>query len=290
LKKTERKQDQQNAEAHLRKVSDRYVYDSSSGLYKQKSANHEENRSTDTNGHSHSFPFFVDVRRDWVPIVVSALSIALLGVTIYYARKQWKAMDDTLREIKKQTISNKTSAEAAKSSADTAAATLRLHDSDRRLYVIFKEYGNVIFDSNQTIKTGEQIINIGQSLAERVTFEGHIWYGEHTPERVDAYFAGLPDAPSRPAVLYLIPHTGENDPGPESPGFRVTTFTSKGIPTAKDMEFIHTNEDSVMIAGRVWYVDTIGNQYRTDFCSRILLTGLIADCKIADCKKHNEIK
>jgi hypothetical protein len=111
--KDKRDRYQSDAQAYLEKVSGRYVFDETSGIYKKKTDKHDDNRSTDTTGHYKRFPFWVNVHRDWLALGVSGLTLLLLAGTVHYTRKQWIGMNDTLAEVSKQTIASQQSAEAS---------------------------------------------------------------------------------------------------------------------------------------------------------------------------------
>lgn len=104
MEKQERRQYQDETDAYLDKVSGRYVFDSASGIYRQKPSQHHENSgSADATGRYKWIPFWVNVQRDWIVIAISGFTTLLLFVTVYYSHKQWKAMNDTLCEARKQT-------------------------------------------------------------------------------------------------------------------------------------------------------------------------------------------
>ena len=94
MDKSKRSEYDKDAQSYLDKVSDRYIFDRTGGIYKQKSHDDAEKRCTDTTGRFKRFPFWVNVKRDWVAFVLSGLTLILLAYTVRYTRRQWIAMSD----------------------------------------------------------------------------------------------------------------------------------------------------------------------------------------------------
>lgn len=124
---------QDGADRYLRHVDDTYVFDESSGLYKpisrHKQNDAEEKRRVEVQGQPLRIQTKVDW--DWLDILFKTLgflatvaTLVLLWLTVRYAHRQWKAMDQTLGEVQKQTVSVKESADAAKKSADVGEEML----------------------------------------------------------------------------------------------------------------------------------------------------------------------
>jgi hypothetical protein len=97
-----------------RNIDDTYVYDSASGLYKPQSHENEEERREKRRGRNSRLPFFANVRRDWLTIFFSAVTLVVVGAYTYYAKGQWHEM---IR-----------AANAAKSAAETARLQLELSE------------------------------------------------------------------------------------------------------------------------------------------------------------------
>src|SRR5450631_872066 len=75
-----------------RNIDDTYVYDSASGLYKPQSHENEEERREKRRGRNSRLPFFANVRRDWLTIFFSAVTLVVVGAYTYYAKGQWHEM------------------------------------------------------------------------------------------------------------------------------------------------------------------------------------------------------
>lgn len=103
MKNPEAEQHERDSDRYLQNIGDRYVFDGPSGIYKQQptEATEEARRQPDPNQHGN--PLWVNVRRDWLMIALSALTLILLGFTVHYAKKQWMAMNDTYKQMSQQT-------------------------------------------------------------------------------------------------------------------------------------------------------------------------------------------
>jgi hypothetical protein len=113
-----RKSNREAAEEYLGKVSDRYIFDAASGLYKPKTEQQRENKSTDTTGRFKRLPVWVSVKTDWLVTGVSIFTLILLCFTVYYTRRQWL-------EANRSANASETAAHAAESAAKTADQTLK---------------------------------------------------------------------------------------------------------------------------------------------------------------------
>jgi hypothetical protein len=101
-----------------KEFSPRYVFDTSSGLYIPEIHPDASNPKSYGAGSKRNFPLQVNIKRDWIIVTISALTIVLLSFTVYYAHKQW---------IEMVTAANaaSSSAEAAKKSAESAISEMR---------------------------------------------------------------------------------------------------------------------------------------------------------------------
>jgi hypothetical protein len=241
---------------------------------KAAEANHKQNHSTQR----------VMAAGTWV--TAFATLAAAIGAFVYahIAAKQAKIMGDTLTEIKNQTPSIQKSADAAATAASVAQKSLSQHDADRRPYVTIKGLGNTAITRTQVIEQNMELLNWGQSLAVNALLNGHIFYGKGTAKFVDDYFRKLPTTPEKPGGMSVIPHiAGQNEM--DSPSFSYVTIDSRPFAPSDDaIAFINTHVGGLMLAGRIWYKDTLGHPYWTDFCYQSLLTHAVSTCE-----KHNEI-
>ncbi len=204
----------------------------------------------------------------WTAAATVVIAVATVFYTIYAKRQWW--------ELRRST-------NAAESAATTASETLKQSIADRRPYVTARIIGTLAISFAKPIQVNIQLINWGRSLATDVTVDGHVWYGEGIAAIVDKYFTEIPLVPQQSDILFLIPNIDGDKV--QSPSFKYTTIDSGNqAPSHRAIQFILHQDGGVMAAGRVWYRDTFGNRYRTDFCFRTLLSGAMADCP-----KHNEI-
>lgn len=103
---------QRDAQELLRETRDAYVLNVATGLYEPKSEGTVQQVEQQTPGYQGERPFFVSIRPHWtgtaasitafVGLVISFLTLLLLGATAYYAKKQWKTMDETYQQVKTQ--------------------------------------------------------------------------------------------------------------------------------------------------------------------------------------------
>lgn len=110
MENPKREQHQRESAQYLRKVGERYVFDAASLIYRHKTAEAEDATQSAPTANNRRNPFWVDVRRDWLVVSISAITILLLVLTVHYSRRQWiaanksaKAAEKTLWEIQKQT-------------------------------------------------------------------------------------------------------------------------------------------------------------------------------------------
>lgn len=101
---------EEKARQYLRDIDDAYILNQSGTLYEPKAEDTQDQRSQNSAGANRDSPFHVSILRDWIPIIVSALTFLLLCGTVYYAHKQWweaqrtaDASANTFCEIQKQT-------------------------------------------------------------------------------------------------------------------------------------------------------------------------------------------
>jgi hypothetical protein len=98
------------ATKYLQKIGDRYVYNGTSGLYEPKPSNSKGDNEHHPSQETKRPLFHVEVKRDWLILVLSFLTLLGLGFTVRYTRKQWLesnrsagTSENTLGEIQKQT-------------------------------------------------------------------------------------------------------------------------------------------------------------------------------------------
>jgi hypothetical protein len=104
--------EQYDSEQYLKNTEDRFVFDSSTGIYKPKT-DHKHKES------SHLHKIWDNFRKHWASIILNGLTLFFVIKYTNYARLQWQ-------EMKRAADATKLAAEAAKSSATTADATLHI--------------------------------------------------------------------------------------------------------------------------------------------------------------------
>ena len=110
MENPKRQDHERNSSRYLANIGERYVYDSTSLLYKHNTTKADRDAQNNAAQNDPRSPFWVSVRRDWLAVIISALTILLLAFTVHYARKQWLeanasaiAAQRTLCEIQRQT-------------------------------------------------------------------------------------------------------------------------------------------------------------------------------------------
>lgn len=78
-----------NARKFLQDAKDVYVLNKSGTLYEPRFETARNEPLHDTIGENKNSSFYVHVLRDWFPTIISALTLLLLGATVFYAHKQW---------------------------------------------------------------------------------------------------------------------------------------------------------------------------------------------------------
>jgi hypothetical protein len=101
LGKHPRKSNTDDASSYLDNVGDRYVFNGISGLYEPKSKDPKDEGKNNSAESYRKSPFKLDIKRDWMALVISAVSLMLFGYTIHYARLQWQAMDASVVQSKR---------------------------------------------------------------------------------------------------------------------------------------------------------------------------------------------
>jgi hypothetical protein len=104
-----------------RNIDDTYIFDPSTGIYKPKAIETDQERARKQAGTNRRTSFFTDNKTDWRPVwiatVISLFTVALLGLTVRYSHKQWIEM---IRSADATTLA----ANAATSAAQTAQQSM----------------------------------------------------------------------------------------------------------------------------------------------------------------------
>jgi hypothetical protein len=134
---------EEKAQRYLDKVGDRYVLNESGTVYEPKPDQSEAQRKENTAGTHHGVPFQVHVSRDWIATILSALTLVLLGFTVYYAQRQWQEMNGTLCEMRQQTALLQQQVEAATAAIVTKQFRITWPTKQAYLSVILNNRGRV---------------------------------------------------------------------------------------------------------------------------------------------------
>ncbi len=84
-----RQRDKSRSQQESAHTAEGYVLDGSSGLYVPKSDPREEKRNNPCESCQPRPPLNVKVRRDWIIILISVLTLFGLGLTVYFTKRQW---------------------------------------------------------------------------------------------------------------------------------------------------------------------------------------------------------
>ncbi|MGA8142716.1 MAG: hypothetical protein WB987_02375 [Candidatus Acidiferrales bacterium] len=158
--------------------------DSDPGSLERTSGETETQRRHWRAGVNSESRFFTDVRTDWRPIIVasaiSVLTVALLGVTIHYARLQWIETGKAAKAAKDSAEAARTAAGEAEKANDLARESL---ESVQRAFVLF--------DGN---KFNKSVLNGTAYLEFTATFEN----AGTTPAMVLGHMYDISELPTEP--------------------------------------------------------------------------------------------
>jgi hypothetical protein len=116
-----RERHDEDTDRYLNRVQSRFAVHDSSDLYVPKHLKLDEQPpNADDPGTTSTQRLLFDGARNWLPILISATTLLLLGLTVLYTRRQWRTMNDTLGEIRQQTSSAQTTAIASQNMAQAA--------------------------------------------------------------------------------------------------------------------------------------------------------------------------
>jgi hypothetical protein len=168
-------------------------------------------------------------------------------------------MERTFAEVKKQTESAETSANASKSAAETSALTMRL---DQRAWVIVK-YPTIPLTIGQPIAVPLTLENIGKTLAKNISavFAIYVTKRGETPDFVCAhghsYYSFGPTG-------YFPPNIPDTERW-----FALSRKDSRTITLTKDMDdAIRDGKLAITIHGKIDYEDIFGTPHWVTFCQQ----------------------
>jgi hypothetical protein len=216
------------------------------------------------------------------------LAFAAAAIYGFLAYLQWRDFDESIaisqiiaRQSRVQAIAAQSAAQAAQSALSQSS---RQFEQDQRPYVWFSTLNRHNFAPNIPISVDVHFANYGKSPAIREMGDGTVFFGENALVKADQWFAKTTVQKMRlePGSVSIIPPG--IPPDPEKTGHR-TTLQSTTFPTSTDIGVIVAHDFYLVIVMRIAYMDTAGNNYRSDICY-----GLLASGAVEACSKHNEIK
>jgi hypothetical protein len=284
-------EDKQNPKRYLRDVDDTYVFDITTGLYKPKSYNEEFYTSDKKPGSHKRFPLFVNPKRDWLTIIVSLLTLIVVGLYTHYARLQWQ-------EAKRTAGQSIISAAAAKSAAETAHNTLineqKIFEINQRPYMVaqsplFIGRGPI---PDAGIQANITFQNIGKTPAIRYIINIDLLPYEPLPrpQGTAKLRKFMTDAFSKLEMQNALGRKEVEDAGagedvaPDATNF--VTSDQVVIP-AQNFPKLQAGQLSLFYIGVVSYTDAYKHPYQTEFCWYYV--GMIPSVWHI-CDTHNTIK
>lgn len=255
-----RDQHERSSECYLEKVADRYVFDAASGIYKQKTAEANTHRSDNTPGGNEKLPLWVRTLRDWPVLIVSILTLGLLVATVHYARKQWLAMNDTVVEMQRQTVEDKTALTDARDR----------FNKERRPFIWFSPPSQ-----GATEPEGLQFIKIRAPGMGQAVWQWHFTnYGHSPANNLQLHsFIKIGNKPWEPTFGH--PKTRAGVPLPPNKIDFAATISSPLNQTDFNSAVA---AGKVSIRGVITYIDLAGTPYETDFCLVELNSGVQSYC------------
>ena len=294
-----RYQDHTDSSKCLRQIEDIYVYDPSSRLYKPKTTTHndEAKQSVQTNFYDQPIRVRAITRTetDWimfgltlVGILVSCLTLALLLLTVNYARKQWHEMEAQSK--------NSTDALTETKNANTKNSTdnLRAYQLSReslenvqRAFVYAEGVISPVPSENGTIDSFQ--------LASKWTNSGETPTKNLTQHVSTSFYAELPANFTYPE-LWSGGATHKNPPTYIAPKGSIAS-TSRVVLTKQHLEAMLAGNIKFFMWGETNYEDVFSHtkKHVTKFCFIFFATKeavtVPTDTRIGigseDCKSHN---
>jgi hypothetical protein len=266
-----RKTKQNDPTEYLNKVTDRYVFNPSSGLYEGKTELTEAQSKKNIAGANHKRRFFVDVKRDWLAVVMTAISLVLFGYTIHYARLQWTEMSKTTGEAKRS-ADEAHNAVAAATTANTQAKEAFI--KDQRPYLA---------QTSKSTEPPQLFPNSKMPGIVQIVWNWHITNYGKTPasDIVMSQEMSLGDKPYLPSYGGDGKKGGKShDIGAAQPPNGETFDTVISAPMKQEeAQKIFESENGVSFRVKISYRDLAGNSYESAICMRRTNAGSIAYCK-----------
>ncbi|MGA8620132.1 MAG: hypothetical protein WB660_16620 [Candidatus Sulfotelmatobacter sp.] len=303
---------QREAANYSRNIDDTYIFDSTTGIYKPKTAETGEQRNHHQAGTNRRTPFFTKPWTDWRPVIVSVVislgTLALLGFTVHYSRQQYQEMKrsadaamNTVCEMRKQTANSITA--------------MKL---DERAWVGLS-YPEIKPMQPDAIKlngqTGSDLSipifkNTGRTPARNVSVVfGNVWTRDNPVDLFikddkwmkkildktkSGFLKGITSIENRPGgregqlledPSFFPPHSSINS-GLQIPEIRPIGALPPDIPFSLPIAYMFNNPTtpalgSFILYGRVTYDDIWGEPHETVFCTlnrHISMKGIFEAC------------
>jgi hypothetical protein len=220
----------------------------------------------------------------------------LVAVGLYagITYKQWRTMDGTYIEVRKQTGA---AIEAAATAQDALKEARANFIKDQRPWILMNAVlpePGTRHDAQGHFAAGFPLLwrvcysNYGRSPAIKVIGNARLFHGPNALNNADRYFRDLPGRLLGPSTV--LPPGGPPAPQSLTPG-QPPIEVGQGFSTINTetlspgaIAFIYSHDFAIVAVGRFQYEDVSGNLYWTDFCRSTFLTGAINDCE-----RHNEI-
>lgn len=222
---------------YLEATEDHYFFDEASGIYKKKP--NETGRQQERPGYDKHKPFWAAVKRDWLAIGVSTLTLLLLAATVIFARRQWKAIDKQFPAITK-------SADAAQTAAEAASDQLHEIKSADRAFIFVQKVSVASLRTGvglPTLTWTVDVVNSGTTQAKHLMFTAACAPGIGGKDPLDLKSLG------RPVPMFV---------GPKS--------TLSIINCSSSPEVVHSTPFGYFVFGRITYNDVFGDNHLTEFC------------------------
>jgi hypothetical protein len=176
------RRDEYQPNRDLPKVDDTYVLDGSSGLYKPKSITEQDQRK----GRTYRIHGAIPIRRDWLVIILSVLTLIVVGTYTEYARRQWIASEISAKATQDAARSAKHAARSAEDSVTLARNSTHL---DQRAWLTVNVLDNG--DKKSRYPVDLTVLNTGRTPAENI--------------QIDVVIEVVPSGIS-PKFDYTVPH------------------------------------------------------------------------------------
>jgi hypothetical protein len=216
--------------------------------------------------------------------------VAIVALWIYYG--QLKAMQDQLWVMSlqmgqtqrmfdqsvAQTRASQQSAAAAISAAATANKALNESVAGERPYLTIRPIEDFQISDGKQIRISLELFNWGRRIAERVTVQAKIVFGEGSYQSIDKYVSDYPKHPQLIDGINVIPSVATQISGLHVARNYITIDSLPFKISKEGIQYVASHEFSVTGFGKAWYTDTRGGYYWTEFCFTKFLSGATADC------------